>query len=730
MDTSRIIINTINNSNYSTETSTAVAGYTVIKAPKGWNRPKKISAGGTAKLKDIFGVSSAKYPELFEVETFNKSYDVYVSAPYGEGTSVPIAYVTKDGVFVGKNTIPYTSSLEDVISGGKEFEEDTSLSSSILGNNQEIQVLVDTKYAGTCGLGGEDVSDNIVFNSFKNITDSTSVSEEGVAINLGMTKIPQKLSSFVIKGIKYTGNFTISPQGDIKYNNVIVGNVITLSNNSNGELTYSKVISTSENNTLSNLYLYIYGDDTGNGEISTSYVQSLKASISNLSAYWIKDYENSDVKAIIIPKYPSERALHISFSPFNSLVDYTSTDYTSRNILKMSVYEDDAFHNSSHAISIYGSLDNEAVNKNGTSLGFTSANSDYEEQELIYIHTFKAFNSNDTPLSQISCYPSIILDGGKRTFNKKVKETSKDSETVESYKEMSASELHNIGWQYAIDEEFPEVGVFFSSEKNMKDSKDSTFFSIASSGPQLAKFSGFIFNETPDSVTEVTEPLNYGREYWNICNIAVIDITKGSRIFSPLTGARALMQATIIENRYGGLAPMWENTNGMGGQLTTVSPYRMKYKYTKEQLAVLDSYNYNPVIMDRQYGVMVVGQRTCQAGAITDWSYIGHACAFMTCIKEIRNNVMIPQIGKANNPYYRTLRAEQVSQILRKRTEGNNRIWAEGIVDTSTADGINDAYAIKNLKFILAVHVKVDIFSEYVELNFYNEDSSSALSIN
>ena len=188
------------------------------------------------------------------------------------------------------------------------------------------------------------------------------------------------------------------------------------------------------------------------------------------------------------------------------------------------------------------------------------------------------------------------------------------------------------------------------------------------------------------------------------------------------------MQARIIDNRWGGLAPMWENVQGMGGQLTMVSPYRMKYKYTKDELTTLDSLNYNPVIMDRQYGTMVVGQRTCQSGAVTDWSYIGHACAFMTCIREIRNNVMIPQIGKANNPYYRTLRKEQVEQILRPRLEGNNRIWAEGVVDTSTADGVNDVYARKALTFKISCKVKVDIYSEYVELNFANEDQSSIIS--
>ena len=721
MDTNRIKINTIDNSSYSTETSTAVAGYTVVKAPKGWCRPKKISAGGTSKLKDIFGTSSSKYPELFEVETFNKAYDVYVSAPYGEGTKVPVAYVTKDGIFAGKETVAFTSSLEDVISGEKEFsdfDDDTNgntLEKAVLGEGG-VNVLINTKYAKTCGLGGEDTGDNISYKKDIKGSDGTT-SKEGLYIDLGLTTIPSDLTTIVINGLAstFSKEFKVSTIGGVTYENQPVGHLCTLSGT-----TYIEYAGVDGENTQ-HIYLYISGSSNLD-TLSDKYVTTtLNVSYSNLSAYWVKNYKTEEINAVILPKYPSERTLHLDFSPFNSNTGYASTLYTSRNLLKMSVYEDGAFHNSSHAISLTGSLDSEATTKSGASVGFNSANEEYTGQELVYVHVFKPFTNADT-FTAINSYPSVTLDGGTRTF------TVKDTGTKDAPKyEEDDLILHNIGWDYAKKEEYQDVQLFFSSEKNMINSASSDFFSIASSGPQLAKFSGFIFNATPDSV-EDAELLTYGREYWNICNIAVIDIDKGSRIFSPLTGARALMQARIIDNRWGGLAPMWENVQGMGGQLTMVSPYRMKYKYTKEQLTILDNHNYNPIIMDRQYGTMVVGQRTCQSGSLTDWSYIGHACAFMTCIKEIRNNVMIPQIGKANNPYYRTLRAEQVNQILRKRIEGNNRIWAEGVVDTSTADGVNDANARKNLRFIIQVRVKVDIFSEYVQLDFFNEDQSSTVS--
>ena len=124
---------------------------------------------------------------------------------------------------------------------------------------------------------------------------------------------------------------------------------------------------------------------------------------------------------------------------------------------------------------------------------------------------------------------------------------------------------------------------------------------------------------------------------------------------------------------------------------------------------------------------MSVGQKTCKTGSITDWNYIGHVCSFFDFLKEVRANVMIPQIGKPNNPYYRELRRDQVWNILRDRLTGSNRIWAEALVDTSTADGVNDIYAQRARKFVIVCKVRVDTFSEIVELNFYNEDQATIL---
>ena len=197
-----------------------------------------------------------------------------------------------------------------------------------------------------------------------------------------------------------------------------------------------------------------------------------------------------------------------------------------------------------------------------------------------------------------------------------------------------------------------------------------------------------------------------------------------------MVGARAVMQARIIEKNYGGSAPMYINdSNGLGGQLgALVGSSKLRYSFKDPDIRQkFASKNYNVVISDPNYGVLITSQMTCKSGALTDWSYIGHACAFLNLQKLIWDNVMIPQVGKANNPYYRELRAQQVQRYLDVRTGGSNSIWAAASVDTSTAPGVNDAAAQKARKFVLTVKVRVNIFSEEVTLNFVNLPQDATL---
>lgn len=697
MDTSRIVINTIDNSTSYVEQSTGVVGFTVVKAPKGSITPRKILAGGASKIKDILGEATEEYPELFEVETFNKEYDIYVSAPYSSA-KVPVAYLTDKGVFVKKDTVEYTEKLEKYILEGDTSDDIENIST----------FKTDPTVYKKCDI------------EYKTIGDTT-----GILIDTKITgdNIDSNGNIITIKGLlkSLNSNFKLTKTGcsvvDADGKDLSTRTVSVAIYEKDEKDSFKKV---TENPSTIKGNVYLLVTDASN-IIKATY--SVDSSFKELSSYMETKLDKDDIYATILPKYPSERKLHISFVPFNDLKGYSYKVLSQRNILKINAYEENAFHNVYSPIYIEGTLDKKSTSSVSP---FTNTNESLTNQELVAVIPIKSFTKES--LSIEPKYDSIVLEGGERKFD--VKESTEGAGDA-----ITSVKLHDIGWETVKKEDLDDVDIFFDSEyhKDYNELKNSVFFKLGVNSPQNKysvqnnRFSGHIFNYTPSNPNTITEKLSFGRNYWNICNLAVIDLSNGGRILSPMTGARALMQCRIIEGAYGGVAPMWENSKGMGGQLNMISPYRVKYKYTKEQLDNLDLYNYNPIIYDRQYGLMCVGQKTCKDEEITDWSYIGHACAFMVFIKQIRKYVMLPQIGKKNNPYYRTLRKEQVQQYLRDRISGTDRIWSEGIVDTSTADGVNDINAQRARKFVIKVSVKVDTFSEYVELNFYNEDQSTTI---
>lgn len=696
MDTSRIIINTIDNSTSSVEQSTSTVGFTVIEAPKGSITPRKILAGGASKLKDIFGVSTDEYPELFEVETFNKEYDLYVSAPYSSA-SVPVAYLTDEGVYIRKENIPYNLNLEAFILEGDTYEEIEGV--SYFSENQDVYKKCHMEY--------------------KTIkTDTTEIS--GLMINTGITGSDVDNNIIKLKGLlpSLDSRYKVEKNSlsiiDENGNNITEGGTIELTAYKKGTNDIFESVSKESIGTVTN-DIYIFVSDKGSSTLIKN-TYGLASSFNELSAYIETSLDKDNIYATILPKYPSERKLHITFTPYNTNLGYSYNVLSQRNIIKLTTYEEGAFHNASSPVYIEGTLDR---NTNSAISTFTNTNDTIANQELVYIVPIKPFTRE--ALTTKPQYDSIILEGGTRVLEI---EGSIDSKI----EKVDSIALHNIGWGTVEKGDFDDVDIFFDSVKHVstEDFTNSKFFELGISGPQNNRFSGHIFNYTPTNLSDIKR-LTLGRNYWNICNLAVIDLPNGYRIMSPMTGARALMQCRIIENAMGGIAPMWENSRGMGGQLNMITPYRVKNKYTKSELDTLDMCNFNPVIYDRQYGLMCVGQKTCKDEDITDWSYIGHACSFMIFIKQIRKNVMFPQIGKKNNPYYRTLRKEQVQQYLRERISGTNRIWSEGIVDTSTADGVNDINAQRSKCFRILVKVKVDTFSEYVELNFYNEDQATTI---
>ena len=275
---------------------------------------------------------------------------------------------------------------------------------------------------------------------------------------------------------------------------------------------------------------------------------------------------------------------------------------------------------------------------------------------------------------------------------------------------VAASNLDD-GWTFPEKPEYGDVDLFFNSETDP--STSSSFFTLADRTSYPVQ--GFLFSLTPSSFEGIS-PLTFGARYWNVCGkfTRVSPYTK-EKYVSGLVGSRALMQAKIIENSYGGVAPMFLNENGLGGQLA-VSDRKALNSWDKNEIDILTDNNYNPIVKDPTYGLMLVGQKTCHDGVLSDWSYIGHVSSFIALEKTLIDSVLIPQIGKPNNDYYRDLRKTQVESYLSPRISGARAIWADAIVDTSTREGVNDAEALAAKQFKIVVKVQPNIYSEYVTL--------------
>ena len=716
MDTSRAVINITDNSDTFVQETTEITGFTVVKAPKGPITPVRIRKGGAAELKDIFGVSSKDYPELFEAETFNREYDLYVSAPYAEA-KVPVAYLTNQGVVVGSELMAYNTITESYALGEIDDLPVTDLV------KDDMEVLLDMKYPEKYGfIGGVPKEEKIPSspkdgdNTFEGLVICTGLKIKDVYTSegAGLGKLPQEFHVVSADG-KITAKYTISGYTISNEDSEEVGSLKVKDGSSLVELTADMVTGNAEQ------VLYVYYKDD---KIPNTIDANVRA---NLKLYWVKKITADDVYALIFPKYPSERTLHVSFADFSDVRGYSASDYRSWNNLKMTVFEDEAFRDNTHPIYVEGSLDFTDRASDGSFLGFSGLNTSYMSQNLVCVYPLQKFTETSVFASGISGFGTIELSGGVRSLE-------------------SEGDIHEAGWVAAGDGEYSDVDIFFDSEIHDHGvvgypEVNKKFLSLATDDVTSHELAGYIFNETatPGELNSTSKnlpnlKLGHGKNYWNTCNVGIIeDRTNGTRFSSALTGAKALMQARIIEAKMGGVAPMWENSSvgglSVGGQLNMINVYKLKYRYDKKQLDLLDDLNYNPVINDRQYGIMVVGQKTCKDGKTTDWSYIGHACAFFNFLKQVRANVMLPQIGKPNNPYYRTLRKDQVDLYLGQRINGSDRIWAEAECDTSTADGINDVHALKARKFVIKVRVKVDVFSEKVELNFTNEGQDTIISM-
>ena len=727
MDSYRLIIN---NYDLSSEVITTDAddprGFTVVRSPKGKMTPTLVTS--TSEYDSLVGTPSKAYPTIYEGRSFiAKGFPLYVSAPYDESrTHMPFAVITPVGARVSATPMSYSPQLEDYINGDAGDLEEENIE-NLFWEYPEVddKGVVTIKSVGTGSredvltCKSEELKSKILIKSNKE-----GNKEVVVITTLGN----EDLASLAVEGNSYCFSGFNGPNKSVNVTIEKGTNSILLKEEQSG-IAVGKVeyyLGSEEVEKFSEeaKIAFIFAGSEGEGILTKNIIASTAVSESarnKLSLTSTEKVLRKDILAYIFPKIPTEDDIRITFADFNSMgvfgnEDIPSNDPKYTNSLVMTI--------NSNA-SVRGSLDY-GYSSDALYKGFTSVNDDYVNNPYISVYV-KAYNNTGT--QDINGYGSITLSGGKKYIEDTSAIVDEAGEII-----ANAVKVMNLGWQQATEDLYSDVSIFFDSERHLyKDESLSNinedFLSLADTHP----LSGYIYNYTiPKKFVDDAPVRSEGARYWNICNEAKISLSSsmGDNIWSPMAGIRAAMQCLIIRDGLGGVAPEYLNSNEMGGQLGIDNSVVLHYNYSSQDQKKLGKKNYNPVIKDNTYGIMVVDQKTSKAGATTDWSYIGHVCSFLLLESQIKTQVMIPQLGKANNPYYRELRAEQVNQLLKSRLTGSNSIWEWAEVDTSTNTGCNDEYAQKEKKFIINVKVKPYPYSEIVELNFTNYSDSTAITSN
>ena len=91
------------NESYTISTArTEISGYIGIRAPKGLKEAQLFTQGNEKHIRAMIGIPTAHWPDIAEAIAFNNGYDLYISAPPGNGAGYSSyfggKYITKDGV--------------------------------------------------------------------------------------------------------------------------------------------------------------------------------------------------------------------------------------------------------------------------------------------------------------------------------------------------------------------------------------------------------------------------------------------------------------------------------------------------------------------------------------------------------------------------------------------------------------------------------------------------------
>lgn len=281
-------------------------------------------------------------------------------------------------------------------------------------------------------------------------------------------------------------------------------------------------------------------------------------------------------------------------------------------------------------------------------------------------------------------------------------------------------EFYNVlskGWTEAYDDNYDDVYVFFGltgqpvEVENLASIVTGTHKLAIAIAPYIVTKSTFNDPSTMVVSTRCKQLALYAGEF------SIYDSYTGKTIYITPMGSVAQMCCRIFDRKMGGWPPAWINYNDMGGQLSR-TVLKAKWAFNDAATKIMDTKGINPIVYNADDGLMITSSKTTQdPNNLTDWSYLEHTMSFCLVKREIRDNVMRPQIEKPIDDVFIDLRQRQVDAILEKRVSGSNKIWRSYSCDIASAQ--TDVTKAKR-HFVIPLKVKVSPFTQEVDLTLTN----------
>jgi hypothetical protein len=705
-------------------TDSTVQGYMVIKAPKGNAMATYFPKGSANKIISLVGVPSIQYPNIQDALDFNASYGLYLSSPASSSEEYPSYY---GGFYVTERGLYDFDRVTDITAPNYHGRLTVASKTRPLVSESDNGLITLTApdawtYARLYGIRLTYTGNNLASEDLKGKVVDLVKDGDDFVLTVGASNYPVGLGDSEDLTVVMGGDAADAPDyvlwGDggalATYNyfdeyfltgGITVEWIIDLSND-----TYYYINQRSPNETPTNVTIskigYVRSVTNCIANILTSYNHSLSnknaikfSSVGSLSGidvgttYYVRDVDSNHLNDFGLATTPNGSRITIT-GTVGSGVIYTEVTWPT-NQISFSLSEEGAPGRQVGGGTYIGNLVTTSLDSYGANNYIENLLTD-EMNAFAQIRVVKPFTSPVTTMIA----PQTVSMTGQR------------------YASLSTADLSVVlaeGWTEALNDEYDTISLF------MEPSGDDTTKSSLAAVRSIHQLSTVIAPLVGASVEDLHDalaaaPRSKGMAYY-ANQFFIKEAYAGTTFWSNCIGAIGTKLAAIMEGRFGGWPPMFIDYNGLGGSLP-VSAIKQKIKFSNENQQLMDQLGINIIVQDPFHGPLILGQKTSIASTeITDWSYLAHSMAFDIFKREIRDLVMIPQLGKPIDTQFQNIRQFQAQGILNKRTLGPGKIWESGLVDAFTG---NDATAKAARTFKLIIQVKVTVFSEFVELTLEN----------